>query len=191
MKSIRISLSRSHKIAERITREIDSLQGELSLLHASVTVNVEKDLDKVDVRLKKIDETHSALTKLYAALVITRHATGEANAKHNIQGLLWEKSILTRRFQALESLSQQCENLQRSGVSKETAPEYLGRLATAGSVNTVQVHVLTEDRIDEYKKLSKSLKRELDNVSDKINTINASTHVSLEFDEEVAELIGL
>lgn len=195
MTEVNVTLSRAHKIVERITREIDVATSELRRSFEPVAFNVEHDLIAIEQRQEKVKETESVLNELYQALILTRTAISKANSKTDIHSLLAKKAVLKKQLESLRSVVESNNShsivTSKKVMSKESAQEYMKRLEKAESIETIYVSVINEDQKDGFKKVLKNLKSETDAVSDEINNINARTKIKLTYSDRVSELIGV
>lgn len=197
-KQIKISLSRGHKIVERLTREIDSLNSTLIELTRPVTVSVPAEIDQIFDISVKIENNLKIREELYAALEVVRSKIAKKNASSGIQELLSERSILTNRKNSLSQIiiNFQANNSSRSSVSvlpnnKQLVEDYFKRMEKAEVLNAVKVSVVNEELTAKFTTELKEVQFKLDELSDKINNVNARSTISFELSEEVATKIGL
>ena len=197
-KQIKISLSRGHKVVERLTREIDSLNSTLIELTRPVTVSVPAEIDQISAISFKIENTLKIREELYAALEVVRSKIAKKNASSGIQELLSERSILTNRKNSLNQIiiNFQANNSSRSSVSvlpnnKQLVEDYFKRMEKAEVLNAVKVSVVNEELTAKFTTELKEVQFKLDELSDKINNVNARSTISFELSEEVATKIGL
>ena len=197
-KQIKISLSREHKIVERLTREIDSLNSTLIELTRPVTVSVPAEIDQISDISVKIENNLKIREELYAALEVVRSKIAKKNASSGIQELLSERSILTNRKNSLSQIiiNFQANNSSRSSVSvlpnnKQLVEDYFKRMEKAEVLNAVKVSVVNEELTAKFTTELKEVQFKLDELSDKINNVNARSTISFELSEEVATKIGL
>lgn len=197
-KQIKISLSRGHKVVERLTREIDSLNSTLIELTRPVTVSVPAEIDQISAISVKIENTLKIREELYAALEVVRSKIAKKNASSGIQELLSERSILTNRKTSLNQIiiNFQANTSSRSSVSvlpnnKQLVEDYFKRMEKAEVLNVVKVSVVNEELITKFTIELEDVQFKLDELSDKINNVNARSTISFELSEEVATKIGL
>lgn len=197
-KQIKISLSRGHKIVERLTREIDSLNSTLIELTRPVTVSVPAEIDKISDISVKIENTLKIREELYSALEVVRSKIAKKNASSGIQELLSERSILTNRKNSLNQIiiNFQANTSSRSSVSvlpnnKQLVEDYFKRMEKAEVLNVVKVSVVNEELITKFTIELEDVQFKLDELSDKINNVNARSTISFELSEDVATKIGL
>ena len=197
-KQIKISLSRGHKIVERLTREIDSLNSTLIELTRPVTVSVPAEIDQISDISVKIENNLKIREELYAVLEVVRSKIAKKNASSGIQELLSERSILTNRKNSLSQIiiNFQANNSSRSSVSvlpnnKQLVEDYFKRMEKAEVLNAVKVSVVNEELTAKFTTELKEVQFKLDELSDKINNVNARSTISFELSEEVATKIGL
>lgn len=197
-KQIKISLSRGHKVVERLTREIDSLNSTLIELTRPVTVSVPAEIDQISAISVKIENTLKIREELYAALEVVRSKIAKKNANSGIQELLSERSILTNRKNSLNQIiiNFQANTSSRSSVSvlpnnKQLVEDYFKRMEKAEVLNVVKVSVVNEELTTKFTIELEDVQFKLDELSDKINNVNARSTISFELSEEVATKIGL
>lgn len=192
-KEITLSLSRSHKIVERITREINSVNALIIKESKAISINVESEKSKAVSNHEKVSKNIVLRNSLYSALESIRIAIAEKNSSSGVHTLLAKKAILLKKHQDAENYLRHLalDPGQRDGVSADEVGQYLVRLEKAETVKPVLVKVLDQDAIASIEKEAKRYTSELDALSDSINDLNASHKVSFVIDEEIAASIGL
>lgn len=192
-KQIQLSLSRSHKIVERITREINSVNALIIKDSKAISINVESERHKVVSNQDKVSKNIELRNSLYAALESVRIAVAEKNSACGVHTLLAKKAILLKKLQDSENYLRHLavDPGQRDGVTADEVTQYLVRLEKAETVKPVFVKVLDQDAISAIEKEVKQYTSELDALSDSINDLNAVNKVSFVIDEEIASSIGL
>lgn len=197
-KQIKISLSRGHKIVERLTREIDSLNSTLIELTRPVTVSVPAEVEQISAVNVKISDSLKIRKDLYSALEVVRSKIAKKNASSGIQELLSERSILTNRKHSLNQIiiNFQANTSSRSSVSvlpnnKQLVEDYFKRMEKAEVLNAVKVSVVNDELTTTFNNELKDVQFKLDELSDKINNVNARSTISFELSEDIAIKIGL
>lgn len=192
MKTINVSLTRAHKLVERVTREIGTVQHQILKLLVPVNVNVESDTSQVTVRLAKILAAEKLADSLYEVLESIRKKVAEKNSSSGIYTLLAEKAVLVKKQQDLENIARYVASHNRADViSANDAQSYWTRIQTSENLKSFSVKVIDDAELDVYQEKVKNIVSQLDVISDAINDKNASTKVSFELNEEIAKLIGL
>lgn len=192
MKTINVSLTRAHKLVERVTREIGTVQHQILKLLVPVNVNVESDTSQVTVRLAKISAAEKLADSLYEVLESIRKKVAEKNSSSGIYTLLAEKAVLVKKQQDLENIARYVASHNRADViSANDAQSYWARIQTSENLKSFSVKVIDDAELDVYQEKVKNIVSQLDVISDAINDKNASTKVSFELNEEIAKLIGL
>ena len=200
-KTIKVSLSRAHKLVERVTREVNETTSTIAKMVAPITISVPSEASQVQVVLLKIEEHSKTREALYSVLEVIREKVAAKNAQVGIPQLLAKKAILQQRKTGIgELISASQQNNQASYgrasisvLSNDPAilNEYFDRMKEAEVLNPVRVNVLTDSMIENFQKELKEVQAQADTVSDDINDLNAKHRISFEISDEIAALLGL
>lgn len=199
-KTIKISLSRAHKIAERITREIMSLNTSVREMLEPVTINVPEEVKQIDARLEKVRELLTLRAELYLAQEDLKVKIAQKNSHAGIPVLLNRRSVVQKQKEhitdIITSLHQQDVYSRATGKTsllkdKSLVKDYFERSEKANVMISVKVAVVSDDILKAFESELNQVQNKLDNLSDDINTQNAKSHISLDLSEQVAAKIGL
>lgn len=199
-KTIKISLSRAHKIAERITREIMSINTSLKELLEPVTINLPEEVKEIDVRLEKIKDLLTLRKELYLAQEELKVKIAQKNSQAGIPVLLNRRSVVQKQKEhisdILTSFNQQdvySRATSKTSILKDKSlvKDYFERSEKANVMNSVKVSVVSDEILKTFESELNHVQNQLDNLSDEINTQNAKSNISLDLSEPVAAKIGL
>lgn len=198
-KAITNTLSRWHKIAERIKIAAnESRQETLRALQTGANI----DPDAFAVRRETLQaNAGEALTtgfetvlKLQGAVATVREALARANVQHGVSDLLnrteklkQELAFVSECLSATEgklSVSEMEQLVARRKENPGTPSPYSHLQERLG------VSFATDEQVTKLKARRDEVRRKLNALSDKVSTANAST-MTLELDEDVIALAGL
>lgn len=184
------SLSRAHKIVERITRQIDMNAGSARDMAAPITVHVPEAASEalsVKDQVQALLDTNIAL---YGALKVVRSIISATNESIGIGGLLTRKSILIRQKRQNDDLISYIRSTSVHAIDQEHAGSYFNQMSKAGEMKSVKVAVLGKKSVEDLELSSKEIQRQLDALSDDINALNAKTEVEITLEDEVWQLFS-
>jgi hypothetical protein len=184
------TLSRAHKLTERLSRERGQIFQNIGAAIEPVTVNVIGDEERISVGQAEFNRLLKLIASLSTAKDAIRQAIAAENSKAGIHACLFRKADLLAETRAYEELLNMSTYSQGSAIDKESIVPYMTRISSLTSMQTVKAKVMTEDMKQELVRKIAALKRESDRVSDEINDLN-SRKISVEIDADVAEMIGL
>jgi hypothetical protein len=190
-KEFSFTLSRAHKISERLIRLINEQSSELSSLVSPIQIHSDADLVKIDARLEKIKEARQKLAQSHEVSRQLRISIAEVNSKIGLNSLLTRKRDIDREKDQMFQLKSSAHHSSRDAHDKGNIDTILVRLCTTNSMSGVKARVADEDFISELDENIRSLTHESDALSDKIADLNASNKVSVSFKDDLAILLGL
>lgn len=193
-KSIKVSLSRAHKLVERVTREINEITSTVARLASPVTISVPSEASQVEGIRAKIQSNITARNELYSVLDVIRELVAAKNSKVGIPELLAKKAILQQRKSGLTEILSSSQLSGRGSVlanDKSVLNEYFDRMKEAEVLNPVRVAVMTEELVEQFQKELKEVQAQADTVSDDINDLNAKNSITFQISDEVASRLGL
>lgn len=199
-KTIKVSLSRAHKLVERVTREVNEVTSTIAKMATPVTISVPSEATQVHGLLSKMEEHFKTRDTLYTLLEVIREKVAAKNAQVGIPQLLAKKAILQQRKSGINDLINAAQQNQsaygRGSISTlsndpKILNEYFDRMKEAEVLNPVRVNVLTEDMLEKFQKELKEVQALSDSVSDDINDLNAKHRISFDVSDEIAALLGL
>lgn len=189
-----LSLSRWHKVAERLARSYAELSQ--STRNTLINTQVNGYLGETQVsRLHAVSEQQLANLEraflLQDALVQIRQALGEANARVGVTKDLAEYDVLIRRQKFLESilLAQGNEMIEFSEL-----PQLPKQLVVEDrydrSRGAVKVRMLTKEAETKLRDQAEQLRQRVYALSDRISDLNRERLV-LELPDDIARVAGL
>jgi hypothetical protein len=184
------TLSRAHKLTERLTRERDQVFQDIATAVEPMTVNVMGEENRASEGQAEFSRLLKLVASLGTAKDVIRQAIAAENSRVGIHACLFKKADLHAEIRAYEGLLNASSYSQGSAIDKDSVVPYMSRISNMTSMHTVKVKVMTEDMKQELVRKIAALKREADRVSDDINDLN-SHKISVEIDADVAEIIGL
>lgn len=199
-KNVKFSLSRAHKIAERITREIMTLNTSIQSLLQPVTINIPEEAQQIDLAVAKVEKLLTLRESLYGVQENLKAKIAEKNSTAGIPVLLNRRSVVQKRKEhindIISSLAQQDLYSRAAGKTsvlkdRSLVEGYFARSEKANVLNSVKVNVVSEELSERFQKELNQTQSQLDALSDEINTKNAKYSISLDIPEDIAETIGL
>lgn len=190
-KVLGFTLSRAHKITERIVRQINDKVSDIGCLINPIMIHSDTDLVNVDMRLEKIKTVRENLSNLYSILGELRIKIAEANAKYGLNSLLTEKKDVIREKKHLEEILQSVSHANGSAHNKNQVESLLIRLSTTNSMSGVRTIVADESITSCIEKDISDLTHRSDSLSDKISDINASKKISISIQVDILHQLGL
>lgn len=199
-KNVKFSLSRAHKIAERITREIMTLNTSIQSLLQPVTINIPEEAQQIDLAVAKVEKLLTLRESLYGVQENLKAKIAEKNSTAGIPVLLNRRSVIQKRKEhindIISSLAQQDLYSRAAGKTsvlkdRSLVEGYFARSEKANVLNSVKVNVVSEELSERFQKELNQTQSQLDALSDEINTKNAKYSISLDIPEDIAETIGL
>lgn len=190
---MQINLRKANAIQSEIRRAINETGNVPSTVSVSeYTKDVSVEVQKATVEWQLALQRKVALTN---ALYAIRTAVAAANANHNVNDLLTEVA----RTEAVMAINSQVANMEvarsldeiQGRIQKlKEAPVDSPRAALYGErYNQVATSVVTEADVANAKEAVKTLKRQRQDLQDKLLGLNVTTQINLS-DETVAVLKG-
>ena len=194
MKSYTLSLSRWHKVAERLARIYTELTQNARNSFNNTQINGYLGDSQVD-RLRDESKVHFA--KLYRAfrvqdaLFTIRQAIGDANAKTGVARELAEYDALARRYKLLESiLTAQSSEMVTFDEMPRLPRQIIAEDRYDRSKGVVRVRMLEAETFDVLKADAEALRTKIYTLTDKISDLNRE-RMTLELSEEIAQEAGM
>lgn len=193
-KSYALSISRWHKVAERLARTYTELTHGVSNTFSNTQINGYFGSAQI-TRLK--ESAKSEYTQLHRAfdlqdaLIQIRQAIGEANAKNGVANVLAEYDALTRRQKLLESiLTAQSSDMVSFDDMPELPKQFVSEDRYDRSRASLRVRMLDSTTESLLRKESEDLRAKVYVLADRISDLNCD-RVTLELPEDVAQAAGL
>lgn len=190
-----LSLSRWHKVAERLSR--DYTETVFAVREGFNNTRISAHLGEsqetfLQVRAAEFENALERAFRLQDAVSDIRIALGNANAKHSITAALGEFDKINRRIKAVSSILEgQRSDMVAIGELKNL-PEVFISDNDGYSRNRpeIRVRMLEPQAEQKLRKELEGLKSRAYALGDKVNDLNRVT-VEIEISEEVARLAGL
>lgn len=194
MKNYTLSISRWHKVAERLSRTYTELTQGVRKTYTNTLISGYLGESQI-VRIRELGE-REAINLLRAftlqdALILIRQAIGEVNAKTGVTHELAEYDALMRRHKLLESIltAQSTDMIGLDEIlmlPKQVAQEDRYDRSSAN----VKVKVLSSQTESDLRRQAEALLVKAYALSDKISDLNREK-LSLDLPEDIAQAAGL
>lgn len=184
-----VSLSRAHKLVERLTRQIDVNETRILGLSGTVRVQIPEQAEKAEINLKQLIELSGKNQALYDDLLSLRTEIAKANEKAGIGVLLAEHKVTLRKLNALKLLNEKVRSAS-DAIEAKDVQSYFSRPADTFS-RGADVRVVGSDYASAIEKEEITIRLNLERISDEINDLNAKMKVAIKVSDEGREVIGL
>lgn len=194
MQSYTLSMSRWHKVAERLARNYTELTQ--TVRNTLTNTQVSGFLGEAQVgRLHELASHQVAnldrAFEVQDALAIIRQAIGDANVRVGVSKDLAEYDALSRRQKLLENiLAAQTSEM----VGFDELPQLPKQIVTEDrydrSKGTVRVCMLDSDALAKLKGEAESLRARVYGLADRISDLNRE-RLTIDLTEEIAQVAGL
>jgi hypothetical protein len=194
MQSYTLSLSRWHKVAERLARNYTELTQAVRNTLTNTQVNGFLGETQVGRLHELASHQVASLDKAFQvqdALAKIRQAIGDANARVGVSKDLADYDALSRRQKLLETiLAAQTSEM----VSFEELPQLPKQILTEDrydrSKGSVRVRMLDGDALAKLKGDVESLRAKVYGLADRISDLNRE-RLTIDLTEEIAQVAGL
>lgn len=190
-KQFTFTLSRAHKITERLKRHSQKLGDQVLSLAKPVVIFSNEQASEIDARLSKID------TLSQKANVIDRLRTTIRVAIAEVNGQIGQHQLLTEQKDIGVILREKLEfrkNLAVYGAPakpRDQLAAQLTRLAENKSNEGVSVKTFTDDRMEKLDAEISDLTAKLDRLNDQVADNNASNKIVVQIPVDLAAELGL
>ena len=191
MKNFNVTLTRAHKIVERIRSKLSELEKEIGFVLPTIQITGyagEHQMAETKVLVNNALASQVKHKELLDIMTEIRTKVGAANVESGVSHLLAEQEGLSRRIALMKSILAKPSN----AISLDALPDYkpFGEQNSFARVTGIQVSTLpTEISNDLATELTK-LQTQAFALSDKMADANAS-RISLELPDNIAEVLGL
>jgi hypothetical protein len=190
---VQLSLSRAHKVVERL-KTLAQEQSQLASQNlADTLVNGYAGDAQVESMTARASKGLSALTeyaRLNSVLGDVRAQIGRANAAHGVGDLLARQETLSRQASLLQVILEQKDvGTLRPSDLQHYKPFNAGEQSMLRSPG-VRVRMLSDDQSDQLARTLSGLRKEIFEISDKVADVNAS-RITLSLDNDLAQTLGL
>lgn len=185
-KRFTVSLSRAHKLSERLTRHIDKLRSDILGLTRYVQAQVAPQADKAAANSKLMSSKFAEMERMAASLTAIRESISVANEDNRIHSMLSAYKAEHRLLLNMQCILDNAESFS-NGVSIEDAKSLL----SGDEVRTINVQTVDHAMLASLEEKVKERQRTVDKLGDEINNLNAATRITLELSQDVADVVGL
>jgi len=194
-KTYTLSLSRWHKVAERLSRDYTETVFAVREGFNNTRISAHLGESQETFLQSRSAEYENALERAFRlqdAVTDIRIALGDANARHGITAVLGEFDKLNRRIKALSSILEgQRSDMVAIGELKNLPEVFISdNDSYSRSRPEIRVRMLEPQAEQKLRKELEGLKSKAYALGDKVNDLNRAT-VEIEVSEEVARLAGL
>lgn len=193
-KSYTLSLSRWHKVAERLSRTYNELTKSINTTFTNTEINGYLG----DAQITRLREAaHNEMAKLahafdlQDALIYIRQSVGEANAKAGVATALAEYDAHNKRLKLFESiLAAQTSDM----ISFDEIPHLPSQIVAENrydrSLLSVRIRMLDAVAESKLRKDAENLRTKVYALADHINDLNCEK-ITLELPEDITQSAGL
>jgi hypothetical protein len=194
MKNYTLSLSRWHKVAERLSRSytemIQVARGTFNNTQVNGFLGETQVARLRDQAAQQMERLHEAF-KLQDAVASIRQAVGDANARTGVSRELADYDALSRRHKFLESiLTAQSSDMVDFGEMPQLPKQIVSEDRYDRSKATVRVRMLDNEMARSLRAEADELRVKVYALADRISDLNRE-RLSLELSEEIARAAGL
>lgn len=191
-KTLTVSLTRAHNLAERMSAKLNALATEISSLTAPVRVSGfsgEAQVATFNSNANRAMELLNLHTELACAHAGLRNAVAEANAKFGVSRSLAAVEANKKTLAVLETLMEHRPDAQTVAPADLATYKPFGADAYSG-VSVAPLGALPASKLDELATWKERLERENFTLRDELADLNANK-VSFSLDERLVALLGL
>lgn len=184
------SLSRAHKLVERLHSQYDATLSQMEALLTPVVVNVVGDESKADKQAEKFAALGTSAENISGVATKIRRAIAAKNGEIGLHEKLALRAALNRQINSLQNLLERGQYLSNTALDGEQVSAYMARTAHQASLPVIKVKVFSEKVQADLEGQIAKLKRQEITVGDEINDLNHNK-IEAEVPQDIAELIGL
>lgn len=193
MSQYQITISRAHKVAERLGQRAQEAKEKASKLSEPITLQGYSDsqLQRFHAQSQELLDLVSQAHRLSSLQANVRAAIGQANANHGVSDALaaieGNKKTLTLVRAILDN--QNGESYSATSVTIDDLLQFKS-LGQADRAPSVSLRILSPAQKSKLETMATDLERENFVLNDKLADFNGKT-LTIEVDDETAHLIGL
>lgn len=193
-KTYTLSLSRWHKVAERLSRIYTETINSVSQTYNDTQIS--GYLGESQVARLKADAALEAMRlqrafQLQDVLIHIRQAVGEANSKTGVANALAEYDALMRRCKVLERILLAQDSCMVGWDELANLPAHIvSEDRYDRSRATIRVRMLDQSAEDSLREMAEVLRARIYELTDRISDLNRE-RMALELPAEIAEAVGL
>lgn len=185
-----ITIAAAHKLAERLQREIDVKQADLSQLARPLSARVVSDAQRVIAQRTEFNNELVKLEAMNEVSIALALKISQANDQIGLNSLLKERNMLTKKQSWLNSLLRNQKTYGTTAIEHQQAPEYFERLKGANSTDAVNINILADHMLPALSGKVKVMTTHLDQLNDEISRLNHSYMITLDLSAEQLVLLG-
>lgn len=175
-----ITIAAAHKLAERLQREIDVKQAEISQLARPLSARVTTDAARVLDQRTQFRKELAVLDGMHQTSIALALRISEANDLIGLNSLLKERNVLTKQQAWFSGLQRNQKVHGSDAIEHSQAPEYFERLKSANSTAAVNINVLSDDMLANLTTKHKSISATLDSLNDQISQMNHGHMITMD-----------
>lgn len=191
VKEFTFTLSRAHKIAERLKRQINVSARQATDLVKPVTLFSNDQASDLDDRLSKLDAIREKLTLLHTVRTDVRVQIATENGKIGQNTLLTQQKDMVAHLAQLGQLRNEISSYNDYAKPRNQLESQLARLTDAKSGDGVSTKAVTQEFIQGVNDDITRLTAELDKLNDQVADNNASHKITVEIPVDLASELGL
>lgn len=185
-----ITIASAHKLAERLQREIDTMQAELVRISNPMTARVASDAQRAIDQRTEFTKGFATLQVMFQASTGLAIKISQANDKIGINSLLKERTYLTKQRAFITGLLRNSKSSRTDAIDQSKAYEYFNRLKDAGSTDSVNILVMAEKPLADMNDAAKANQSRLDSVNDEISRLNHTHTLTLDLPADQMAFLG-
>lgn len=185
------TLSRAHKIAERLQRHVTVLSTQVSELSRPVTLFSTDQSSDIDARVTKIVGIREKIETVNSLRTTVRIKIAEKNAQIGQHALLTEQKDVIAHMTRVSRLRTEIISSNSYGKPLDQLATQLDRLSQSKSTEGVSTKVIAESFIADLDSQITRLTAKLDKLNDQVADNNASNKITVEIPQDLAAELGL
>lgn len=190
-KEFSFTLSRAHKIAERLQRHVTVLSGQVSELSRPVTLFSADQTATIDARVEKIVGIREKIETINSLRTTVRIQIAEKNAQIGQHALLTEQKDVIAHMTRVSRLRTEIISSNSYGKPVEQLTTQLDRLSQSKSTDGVSTKVISDSFVADLDAQITQLTAKLDKLNDQVADNNASNKITVEIPQDLAVELGL
>jgi len=191
MATYSITLSRAHKLAERLKARAAELSAAAVENAGAVPVHgktgTAAQIEALQARDAAAATALDECLSVHSILGNVRQAIGRANASFGVSDMLTEQAVLSAQ---LASIKAYLDAAKRPGIRPHEVATWEPMNRGEFGVRAVEVQATTPEKVAHYEAVQRQLQARLYALSDDISAANAKK-ISVELPESLAKLVGL
>lgn len=191
VKEFTFTLSRAHKIAERLKRQINVSARQAADLVKPVNLYSVDQASELDDRLAKLDEVRAKLTELHRVRTEVRVLIAVENGKIGQHTLLTQQKDIVAHLAQLGQLRNEITSYNDYAKPRNQLESQLASMTGTKSGEGVSTKAVSAEFIQGVNDDISRLTADLDKLNDQVADNNASTKITVSIPVELASELGL